>query len=82
MSEPIAEALATLVELMQQQLAEQRLLRERMDALTGELRGGKRRARKRQRTVALRAVERVESVPVTDLDRMRARKALRKAGML
>lgn len=82
MSEQPADAIAMLLELAQQQLAEQRLLRERVDALAGELRAGKRRASKRQRTVARRAVERVESVPVSDLDRMRARKALRKAGLL
>ena len=82
MSDPTTDTLALLVALMQQQIAEQRLLRDRLDTLVGELRSGRRRSGKRQRTVALRAVERVQSVPVSDLDRMRARKALRKAGLL
>ena len=60
-------------------LAELQLLRERMDALVGELRAGKRRASKRRKSVVQRALGRVESVAVTDLDMQLARNALRRA---
>jgi hypothetical protein len=61
--------------------AELRLVRERLDALVGELRANRSKAVKRQRTVARKAVERVESVPVTELHRQQARKVLRRLGL-
>lgn len=63
-------------------LAELRLLRECYNALLGEFRAGKLRAAKRQRTVARRAADRVQSVAVTELDQMKARKELRRRGLL